>query len=141
MGIVQFSACAYYGASQGSDYGKADLIVRDTNTHSLSLGQHYLRHKFGSFQDKGIGPGEQPLHGLIGIIGDLGIAAYLLQTIAYDREGLFEWPVFQLVNKLDPFFIIKVTTYPVKGVRGIGDQFPFIQGFAYLVYQALLRIL
>ena len=141
VGIVQAGAGADNRSSQSTDYGEADLVVRHSDPYGLSFGQHDFGNQLCPLQNESIGAGEQSPHGLVCIIGHLGVSAYFLQAVTNDGEGFFERPVFQFVNEYDALFVEKVATDAIKGIRRVGDNTTGFKNLAGPVDQTLLRIM
>ena len=141
MGIIIPSTGAYDRPTESPHNRQTDFIVRDTNANGLPLGQHYFWHQTGTFHNKGIWAGKKPLHGLIRIVGDYGVAAYLLQAVADKGERFLKWAVLQSVNELYAPFVIKITSDSIKSVRRISNQTSPFQGLCHAVNQTLLWII
>jgi len=82
-----------------------------------------------------------PLHCLIGIVGDKGIPADLLETVAYKGKGFIERTVLQLIDELYPFLVIKVASYPVERISGVSDEASALEDITDAPDKPLLRVI
>ncbi len=130
-----------YGVTEFSDDGQADGMIRHPNAGSLAFGQHNFRYQSGSFQDKGIRSGKQPLHGFVSIIGDLGVLADVLEIRTNKAEGLVLGSPFELINAFDGFLVENIAANAVKSVSWIGDDTSTAEDFHCSANEPFLRVL
>src|SRR4030043_1973088 len=109
---------------------ETDLIVRDANANGILLCHGDFRDKFGCGQSKGIGSWKQPFHHLVGIIGNMGIAADVLQVGADETERFLPLHLLQSMNLPDRFLVDEITTQTIDSVRGVPDDPSLFQNFA-----------
>ena len=88
----------------------------------LRFGQHDFGHQLGTCQNEGKRAGQQPFHGFIGVVGNLGILADIFQIGTDKAEWLVFGALFEQINFLDGPLVHDVAADTVIGVGGIGDQ-------------------
>jgi len=128
------------GVLQLSHQGKGDIIIRDPDTDGLLVCQHDLGDQLGSLQDKGIGPGDERSHNTIGIVGDMGIVADVLEVCADDAETLILAVFLEAMNPLYGILLIQIASQAIDGISGISNNTARLKSIHHLANKPWLRI-
>ena len=59
--------------AQFADDSQADGVIRYTDADRVAFGQHDSGNQPRTLQDERVGSGQETFHGLVGIVGDLGV--------------------------------------------------------------------
>ena len=129
------------GRAHLGDQGLADPVVGDPDAGGLPLGEDDLGNGAGGLEDEGVGPGEETFHDLVGVVGDPGVAADVLEVGADEAQRLLPVAALDLVNPLDPLLVEQIAPHPVDRVGRIDDDPPAAEDLHRLADQPHLGVL